>query len=307
MSSRKQKLEASLEGLFSGPKIRPAAKSDLTSGQEKNSPAPDEAAGVETPAPISEALTPVAVSAEPEKPAKATPVPAEKPKSRHDLPVPAKGPKTISAAETPVSIPAKPPSPEAPVTIAAKPSAPNLPVKPARQVTPVEAEVRPGIELKAIDEGLQIVTFRLKNSFYGVDIAAVQTIIKPQAVCPVPFTASYIEGLTNLRGQIVPIIDLRKRLGFPEAEIDKDTRVIVVSILNEWAGIRVDEVTGVTTLASNTIEAADHVVSSAQGSLLSGIARKDQELILLLDIPAVFAVSERAIHRTTKSVLDEYQ
>lgn len=294
MSSRKQKLEASLEGLFSGPKARPPAKADAPAARRKPKSSAKKAEE-EKPTPLQDvpAPVPVSVPAESEKPviiAQETP------------PAPIIPEKIATRPETP----APPGGVEEPLAVTAKSPVSDVAVRPAREVVSVAEEARPGIELTAIDEGLQIVTFRLNKSFYGVDIAAVQTIIKPQAVCQVPFTAPYIEGLTNLRGQIVPIIDLRKRMSLPMAEVDKDTRIIVVSIFNEWAGIRVDEVTGVTTLPSNAIEPAVKMVSSSEGSLLAAIGRKDKDLILILDIPAVFAVNERTFLRAKKSALDNY-
>ena len=302
MSSRKQKLEASLEGLFSGPKARPASKVEIPISPEKPKPLPEEAKPKEKPAPISDAPVPESIIAAPEpvKPATVTRAASKPSKISEKLPAGAEAPSTIGTTERPM-----------PVVV--KPKTVEVPIKPAREVIPASEEPRPiteepraVISTDAIGEGLQIVTFRLNKNFYGVDIAAVQTIIKPQPVCSVPFTAPYIEGLTNLRGQIVPVIDLRKRLGLPGAETDKDTRIIVVSILNEWAGIRVDEVTGVTSLPSDAIEPASQVVSATEGSLLSGIARREKELILILDIPAVFAVSGKAYHRAAKNVLDNY-
>ncbi len=156
------------------------------------------------------------------------------------------------------------------------------------------------VDMVNVDEGLQIVTFLLNENYYGVDISTVETIIKPQPVCPVPFTPEYVEGLTNLRGQIVPIIDLRKRLGFADVEINKESRIIIVNIHNEWAGVRVDSVTGVTTLPSDSIEPPSHIISDSDISLLSGIARSEKDIILLLDIPAVFAVADKNVHHVMK-------
>ncbi len=290
MSNRKQKLEASLEGLFSAPKQpRPKTAADTPSpGAEEKTPLLSSKAAPQT------ADAPFNLSTE-ETQRAAAGKPAAPPPPSENLP---------AAPQSPSPSPQRSASSaSAPITIGVKQTLQSAEGKKetALKIPATEEKFMPPAEMIALDEGTRVVTFLLSKNYYGIEISAVQTIIKPQSVCPVPFTPAYVEGLTNLRGQIVPIIDLRSRLGFPPAEINKDTRVIVISILNEWAGIRVDSVTGVTTLPADSIEPPSSIVSAAETNLLSGIARTDTNIILILDTQALFALEEKSSRRSTSS------
>jgi purine-binding chemotaxis protein CheW len=76
----------------------------------------------------------------------------------------------------------------------------------------------------------QIVIFELSSEYFGVEIAAVQSIIKIQPITKLPHTPSFVEGVTNLRGKVLPVIDLRKRFGVAARELDRNSRIIVVSL-----------------------------------------------------------------------------
>ena len=82
----------------------------------------------------------------------------------------------------------------------------------------------------------QIVVFDLHREHYGVDIGAVESILKPQAITSVPCAPPYVVGVTNLRGKVLPVIDLRRRFGLPAAEVNADTRIVVVQMAPmSWA------------------------------------------------------------------------
>ena len=91
----------------------------------------------------------------------------------------------------------------------------------------------------------QLVVFKLVNEYYGIDIAAVESIIKLQPITAVPHAPFFVEGVINLRGAILPVIDLRKRFGLLTVEPTKDTRIVIVEINNVMAGMVVDAVTEV--------------------------------------------------------------
>mgnify|MGYP001286411218 FL=1 len=90
----------------------------------------------------------------------------------------------------------------------------------------------------------QLVVFDLANEQYGVDIAAVEGIIKMQTITVVPRAPQFVEGVTNLRGKVLPVIDLRKRFGLPRGEVTKDMRIVVVEMGGATVGIVVDGVSG---------------------------------------------------------------
>jgi purine-binding chemotaxis protein CheW len=143
----------------------------------------------------------------------------------------------------------------------------------------------------------QLVIFQLCTEFFGVNIADIESIIKLQAITRVPHTSDHIEGITNLRGTILPVIDLRKRLGMPCAELTKDSRIIVVSLHDLQAGLIVDAVSEVFTITDEMVEPAPPLVTQVDSSMVTGIAKvgiskDEQRLVILLDMDEVLATAE---------------
>ncbi|GEM_PF-380721 len=298
MSIRKQKLEASLEGLFSGSKTRasqskaemPGGEKEFSKGSEKNIRQENAPISVSEEGSIIEASdTSSRDRAEKEKQQKI----AQPPKAEKDNAV-------VQAADA--SLEQK--SSFAPLTVSdAKTAVPAAPAVVKTSIQPTEVS-KQDLMLHDVEEIVQIVTFRVNNNYYGININAVQTIIKPESACPVPFTPDYVIGLINLRGQIVPVIDLRKRLNFPTIAETKDTRIVIITIGNEWAGVLVDAVTGVTNLTESEIEPPAAIVGDTDLQLLSGIGKSDSKLILILDVNALFAIGEKSKHKSLHPLLE---
>ncbi len=139
----------------------------------------------------------------------------------------------------------------------------------------------------------QYVIFKLGDEHYGVNIVAVESIIKVQEITKMPHVPSFVEGITNLRGAVIPVIDLRKRFGLPQGEETKDTRIVVVEMGNITAGMVVDAVTEVVHVAAENIEPPSPMVSTVDTAFITGIAKVDQRLIILLDLREVLTVDER--------------
>lgn len=135
----------------------------------------------------------------------------------------------------------------------------------------------------------QLVVFGLAHENYGVDIAAVQTIVKVQPITPVPHAPAHVLGLINLRGVVVPVIDLRERLGMPRSERTKDSRIVIVEIRRWQAGMLVDSVSEVLRVSSDSVEPPPALGAVADSLLVKGIARVHERLIILLDLERVFA------------------
>jgi purine-binding chemotaxis protein CheW len=112
----------------------------------------------------------------------------------------------------------------------------------------------------------------------------VQTIIKPQSVFLVPGTEEYIKGLINLRGDVVPVVDLRSRFSLPEKKADKDTRFVVIEIGDLMASLVVDAVQGVATIPLSAIEEPNALVADIETRYLNGIAHLEDQLVLILDL-----------------------
>ena len=139
----------------------------------------------------------------------------------------------------------------------------------------------------------QLVVFDLANEHYGVDIAAVEGIIKMQAITAVPRAPAFVEGVTNLRGKVLPVIDLRKRFGLPSETATKDTRIVVVEMSGTTVGIMVDGVSEVLRVSAEAIEPPSPIVTTVDSAFIRGIAKVADRLVILLDLGKVLSVGEQ--------------
>ncbi len=139
----------------------------------------------------------------------------------------------------------------------------------------------------------QFVIFKLGEEHYGVNIVTVESIIKVQEITKMPHVPDFVEGITNLRGVVIPVIDLRKRFKLPQAAETKDTRIIVVEMNGVMAGMVVDAVTEVVRVPEDNIEPPSPMVSSVDTAFITGIAKVDTRLIILLDLSKILTVTEK--------------
>ncbi len=146
----------------------------------------------------------------------------------------------------------------------------------------------------------QLVVFNLADEDYGVDIAAVDGIVKLQQITNVPHAPSFVEGITNLRGEVLPVIDLRRRFGLPEGEATKETRIVHVEMDGLKVGMLVDAVSEVLTVSDEEIEPPSPIVTTTgdgergvRNTFITGIAKVDERLIILLDLGKVLSTEEQ--------------
>jgi purine-binding chemotaxis protein CheW len=142
---------------------------------------------------------------------------------------------------------------------------------------------------------LQIVVFELADERYGLDIATVYEIIRHQPITAVPQAPSFVEGVINLRGRIIPVVDLRDRFGFPAGELTKATRIVVCEAGGTRVGLIVDGVSEVLLVGTDAIEPTPDVAAGAEAGYLAGIANLGDRLIILLELAGLFGVSESAV------------
>ena len=147
----------------------------------------------------------------------------------------------------------------------------------------------------------QIVIFELSSEYFGVDIAAVQSIIKIQPITRLPHTPEFVEGVTNLRGKVLPVVDLRKRFGVVARDVDKNSRIIVASFDQNEVGMIVDEVSEVVTVPTGAVEAAPAIATTIDSTFIKGIAKlggnsvqQEERLVILLDLAHVLSAKEPA-------------
>ena len=141
----------------------------------------------------------------------------------------------------------------------------------------------------------QLVVFELGDENFGVDISSVESIIKMQELTKVPHAPGFVEGVTNLRGVVLPVLDLRKRFSMPGIEESKDTRIVVSNIDGIKVGMIVDSVSEVLTVPETVIEATPPMISSVDTTFITGIAKLENRLIILLDLTRVLSTKEQTM------------
>ena len=142
-------------------------------------------------------------------------------------------------------------------------------------------------------ESKQVVSFKLGPEEYGVDIAQVQEINRMVAVTHVPRAPVFMEGVINLRGQLIPIIDLRTRFGMPRAEQTKNTRIVVTEVGGKRIGMVVDSVSEVLRLPVDAIEPAPDMIAGIDTDYIRGVGKVDDRLIILLDLTKIITGAEK--------------
>jgi purine-binding chemotaxis protein CheW len=131
----------------------------------------------------------------------------------------------------------------------------------------------------------QYVVFRIDNDEYGADINKVTIIERMMTITRVPKTPPYIKGVINLRGEVLPVMDLRTRFGLPEKEADDSTRIVMVDIGNNISyGIIVDAVVEVLQVEDTAIESVTGFSGNINVDYISGVAKSGERLITLLNL-----------------------
>lgn len=139
----------------------------------------------------------------------------------------------------------------------------------------------------------QLVIFELADEDYGIEIASVESIIKLQEITRIPKSPAYVEGVINLRGSVLPVVDLAKRFGVPANENNRETRIVIVNIDGIKFGMVVSAVSEVLTIDDVVIEPTPPIVTTINSSYISGIARVESRLIILLDLNKILTKEEK--------------
>lgn len=147
----------------------------------------------------------------------------------------------------------------------------------------------------------QIVSFRLASEEYGVDIMRAQEIIMPGQITRMPEVPDFICGLINLRGHVIPIVDLRKRFGLTVKENDEHTRIIVVNVRSKTIGVVVDEVTEVLRINADQIEPPPSSIAGVDHDYIRGLVKLEDKLLILLNIEQILSRDEQKTLETVAS------
>ncbi len=164
-------------------------------------------------------------------------------------------------------------------------------------------ESRSEMEKRNMDskEERQILVFRLGSEELGLDISCVREVLRPQEIYPLPRTPPFIEGVINLRGHIVPLIDLSKKLSGKQTEGESNKRIIVCRIGKFIIGLTVSSLKEIVTLSQEDIKPTPEVVSmQIEAEVLSGIARVGERIIPILDLEYILTKKEESELSTIK-------
>lgn len=140
---------------------------------------------------------------------------------------------------------------------------------------------------------IQLACFRVGEAMYAIDILRIKEIIRPLRMTHVPKAPEFIEGVINLRGVVIPIVDLRKRFELKQIEADRRTRVIICSVVGKLMGLVVDEVAEVRRYTRQDVQPAPQFVNNKEAEFFLGVCRRDDELVMVLDLERILSTSEQ--------------
>jgi purine-binding chemotaxis protein CheW len=138
-------------------------------------------------------------------------------------------------------------------------------------------------EIETVSDELKLIVFKLGREEYGLDILSVQEIKRLMSITRVPATPSFIKGVINLRGSVLPVIDLRTRLALEEKALTDAARIVVVMVNENTVGFIVDEVVEVTTMSRSNVDPAQALSTGLSTEYISGIAKAENRLFILLN------------------------
>jgi len=144
----------------------------------------------------------------------------------------------------------------------------------------------------AKDPIIQWVTFRLDGETYGINVMQVQEVLRYTEIAPVPGAPEYVLGIVNLRGNVVTVIDTRKRFGLQPCNVTDNTRIVIIESDKQVIGILVDSVAEVVYLHASEIETAPNVGNDETSKFLQGVCNRENELLILVDLNKLLSPDE---------------
>ncbi|WP_018139245.1 MULTISPECIES: chemotaxis protein CheW [unclassified Thioalkalivibrio] len=138
------------------------------------------------------------------------------------------------------------------------------------------------------------VTFSLAEETYAIDVLQVQEVLKVTEIAPVPGVPDYILGIINLRGNVVTVIDARRRMGLEDREPDEASRIVIIDVDNQNVGILVDSVSEVVRISLDSVEPAPEVGNDDSSRFIQGVTSTEQGLTILVDLNKLLSDEEWA-------------
>lgn len=142
------------------------------------------------------------------------------------------------------------------------------------------------------DSVLQWVTFKLEGELYGINVIQVQEVLRVTEIAPVPGAPDYVLGIINLRGNVVTVIDTRRRFMLNEREIDDNTRIVIIEVMGQIVGLLVDGVAEVVYLRESEVESAPDVGSDESSKYIQGVVSRESGLLIMVDVNKLLSTEE---------------
>ena len=140
---------------------------------------------------------------------------------------------------------------------------------------------------------VKLAVFLLRDQPYAIDIMKIKQIIRPLKISRLPRAPEFLEGVINLRGVVIPVIDMRKRFSMPEREDDEETKVIIASVERKIVGIIVDEVTEVISVPKSEIQPPPKVVRGVESDYLLGVCKYKDDILMMLNLDEILSAEEK--------------
>jgi purine-binding chemotaxis protein CheW len=137
-----------------------------------------------------------------------------------------------------------------------------------------------------------LVSFELNKEEFGINILMVQEIIRMMQITKVPNSPDFIDGVVNIRGKVIPVVNLRTKLGMPRKEHDSMTRIIVVEIMKKTVGFLVDAVHEVLRIPANITEAPPELVAGINSEYIKAVGKLEDRLLILIDLEKILSISD---------------
>ncbi len=149
------------------------------------------------------------------------------------------------------------------------------------------------MEQEHTEKEIQVVAFVLNNEEFACDINNVREVLKMVKVTPLPQSLKFVEGVINLRGEVIPVVDLRKRFNLPKVDYSERSRIIIVEVGPSQVGLIVDEVSEVLRLSSSQIQASPSGITGGDNELIVGVGKIEQRLLIILNLEYILSTEEQ--------------
>lgn len=153
---------------------------------------------------------------------------------------------------------------------------------------------------------IQLACFRVGEEMYAIDIRRIKEIIRLQKLTPIPNAPPFIEGVFNLRGAVIPVLDLRKRFGQAKGAAQKKERILICTFSGKIIGLQVDDVTEVRRYSRKEVHPAPHFLKGQGTEFFLGVCRYDDDLLMVLDLEKVLSSGEKIDLQKIPQLTEEY-